>query len=122
MLDYSNDLKGYAALEDSRAVPEQDVETTQFVEQVAHVIADIPTIGWARRALESKGWHATIAGNRITVNYEVFAQFIAASMGQFGHVDASWVIYTVAGTPPVRIVGAEQGPRPRRGCVTPAGA
>ena len=58
-------------------------------------------------SLEAAGWHATIAGNRITVNYEVFAQFIAASVGQFGHVDASWVIYTAAGSRPVWIVGAE---------------
>jgi hypothetical protein len=28
-------------------------------------------------------------------------------MGQFGHVGATWVVYTVAGTPPVWIVGAE---------------
>jgi hypothetical protein len=108
MLGYGIDLKDRAAVEDPLAVPGQDVKTRLVVEQVARVVAGIPAIGWARRALEDAGWHATIAGNRITVNYEVFAQFIAASVGQFGHINASWVIYTVAGTPPVWIVGAER--------------
>ena len=107
MLGYSNDLKDRAAVEDPLAVPGQDVETRLIVERVAQVLAGIPAIGRARRALEAAGWHATIAGNRITVDYEVFAQFIAASVGQFGHVHASWMIYAVAGTPPVWIVGAE---------------
>jgi hypothetical protein len=107
MLGYSSDLKDRAAVDDPPALPGQDVEATLIVEQVARVLAGIPAIGWGCRALEAAGWHATIAGNRITVNYEVFAQFIAASMGQYGHVDASWVIYTAAGTRPVWIVGAE---------------
>jgi hypothetical protein len=107
MLGYSSDLKDRAAVDDPPALPGHDVEATLIVEQVARVLAGIPAIGWGWRALEAAGWHATIAGNRITVNYEVFAQFIAASVGQYGHVDASWVIYTVAGTRPVWIVGAE---------------
>jgi len=107
MLGYSNDLKDPAAVDDPLALPGDDVEATLIVEQVAHVLAGIPAIGWGWRALEAAGWHATIAGNRITVNYDVFAQFIAASMGQYCHVDASWVIYAVAGTRPVWIVGAE---------------
>jgi hypothetical protein len=108
MLDYRNRLKDIATVEDPQDTPGQDVETAIDVEQVAQVLAGIPAIGWACRALEAAGWHATIAGNRITVNYEVYAHFIAASVGQFGHVDASWVVYTVAGTPPVWIVGAER--------------
>jgi hypothetical protein len=107
MLSYSSDLKDRVAVDDPLAVPGRDVEAALIVEQVARVLAGIPAIGWACRALEEAGWHATIAGNRITVNYEVFAQFIAASVGQFGHVDASWVIYTVEGSRPVWIVGAE---------------
>ena len=107
MLSYSSDLKDRAAVDDPLAVSGDDVETALIVEQVAQVLAGIPAIGWACRALEAAGWHATIAGNRITVNYEVFAQFIARSVGQSGHVDASWVVYTVAGTPPVWVVGAE---------------
>ena len=107
MLSYSSDLKDRAAVDDPLAAPARDVDTMPVVEQVAQLLAGIPVIGWACRALEAAGWHATIVGNRITVNYEVFAQFIAASVGQFGHVDASWVIYTVAGSRPVWIVGAE---------------
>jgi hypothetical protein len=107
MLGYGIDLKDRAGVEDPLAVPGQDVQSSLTVEQVAHVVAGIPLIGWAHRALEAAGWHATIAGNRITVNDEVFAQFVPASAGQFGHINASWVIYMVAGTPPVWIVGAE---------------
>lgn len=107
MLGSSNDLKDRAVVDDPRALSGHDVEAALTVERVARVLAGIPTIGWARRALEAAGWHATIAGNRITVDYEVFAHYIAASVGQYGHVDASWVIYASAGTPPVWIVGAE---------------
>jgi hypothetical protein len=103
----SNDLKDHAAVEDRMAMAGRDVETSLIVEQIAQEIAGIPAIGQACRALEAAGRHATIAGNRITVDHDVFAQFIAASMGQFGHIGATWVIYTVAGTPPVWIVGAE---------------
>jgi hypothetical protein len=108
MLGNRDRLKEVARVDDPQVVPRQDAEAAIDVEQVAQVLAGIPAIGWARRALEAAGWHATIAGNRITVNYEVYAHFIAASVGQFGQVDASWVVYTVAGTPPVWIVGAER--------------
>jgi hypothetical protein len=108
MLGNRDRLKDVARVDDPQVVPGQDAEAAIDVEQVAQVLAGIPAIGWARRALEAAGWHATIAGNRITVNYEVYAHFIAASVGQFGQVDASWVVYTVAGTPPVWIVGAER--------------
>jgi hypothetical protein len=107
MLGYGIDLKDRVGVEDPLAAPAQDVQSTLTVEQVARVVGGIPLIGWAHRALEAAGWHATIAGNRITVNDEVFAQFVPASAGQFGHINASWVIYLVAGTPPVWIVGAE---------------
>lgn len=107
MLGYGIDLKDRVGVEDPLAVPGRHIKSTLTVEQVAQVVAGIPVIGWARRALEAAGWHATIAGNRLTVNDEVFAQFIAASVGQFGHISASWVIYMVTGIPPVWIVGAE---------------
>ena len=76
-------------------------------EQVAGVVAGIPAIGEACDALKKAGWRASIAGNRITVNDEVFAHFIGASVGALGGTDARWVIYRIVGTPPVWVVGAE---------------
>lgn len=76
-------------------------------EQVAEVVASIPAIGEACDALKKAGWRASIAGNRITVNDAVFAQFIGATVGALGGIDARWVIYRIAGTPPVSVVGAE---------------
>lgn len=76
-------------------------------EQVAGVVAGIPAIGEACDALKKAGWRASIAGNRITVNDEVFAQFIGATVGALGGIDARWVIYRIAGTPPVSVGGAE---------------
>ena len=76
-------------------------------EQVAGMVAGIPAIGEACDALRKAGWRASIAGNRITVNDDVFAQFIAATVGARGGVEARWVIYGIAGTPPVWVVGAE---------------
>lgn len=76
-------------------------------EQVAGGVAGIPAIGAACDALRKVGWRASIAGNRITVNDEVFSQFIGATVGAFGGIDAMWVIYRIAGAHPVWIVGAE---------------
>jgi hypothetical protein len=76
-------------------------------EQVAGVVAGIPAIGEARDALKKAGWRASIAGNRITVNDEVFAQFIGVTVGAFGGIDARRVIYRIAGTPPVWVVGTQ---------------
>lgn len=50
-------------------------------DQVAEVVAGIPAIGAARTALQQAGWHATIAGNRITVNDDVLVHFIGALGG-----------------------------------------
>jgi hypothetical protein len=80
------------------------------VEKVGRVVSGISLIGEARNALERAGWHATIAANRVTVNDEILAQLIPATVGSFGAVDAYWVIYAIAGPRPVWIVGAE-GPR-----------
>ena len=76
-------------------------------EQVAGVVAGIPIIGQACDALKKAGCRASIAGNRITVNDEVFAQFIGATVGALGGIDARWVVYRIAGTPPLSVVGAE---------------
>jgi hypothetical protein len=104
----------------SRAKPVCDVgqqeptavtdETRPTAEQVTGVIAGVPVIGRACEALVQAGWRASIAGNRITVNDEVLAQFIRGSIGRTGGVEATWVIYAIAGTPPVWVVGAEHQP------------
>ncbi len=83
-------------------------EKTPTAEQVAGVVAGIPFIGKACEALIRAGWRASIAGNRITVNDEVLAQFIGA--GAAGGVDAAWVIYAIAGAHPVWVVAAERQP------------
>jgi len=89
----------------------QEDQNAVTAEQVARVVAGIPAIGEACEALKKAGWRASIAGNRITVDDDVFAQFIGATAGVYGSVEARWVIYGIAGTPPVWIVGAE--PRPQ---------
>jgi hypothetical protein len=89
----------------------QEDQNTVTAEQVARVVAGIPAIGEACEALKKAGWRASIAGNRITVDDDVFAQFIGATAGAHGGVEARWVIYRIAGTPPVWIVGAEPPPR-----------
>ena len=89
--------------------PTDEIHT---VEKVGRVLSGISLIGEARNALERAGWRATIAANRVTVNEEVLAQLIPATVRSFGAVDAYWVIYAISGTRPVWIVGAE-GPRDR---------
>jgi hypothetical protein len=96
------------ALSAARVARLQEDENTPTAEQVAGAVAGIPAIGEACDALRKAGWRATIAGNRITVNDEVLAQFIGAAVGPAGGVDASWVIYRIAGTTPVWVVGAER--------------
>jgi hypothetical protein len=85
----------------------QEDQNTVTAEQVARVVAGIPAIGEACEALKKAGWRASIAGNRITVDDDLFAQFIGATAGARGGVEARWVIYRIADTPPVWIVGAE---------------
>ena len=70
-------------------------------EQVAKVVAGISFIGLARDALETAGFTATITTNRITVNHEIIAQFLAVNGRTW------WQVYHADGTPPVWIVGAE---------------
>lgn len=45
-------------------------------ERVAEVVAGTVAIGVARDALRRAGWKASIAGNRITVDDEVFVHFV----------------------------------------------
>ena len=93
--------------EQEAVTPTDEIHT---VEKVGRVLSGISLIGEARNALERAGWRATIAANRVTINEEVLAQLIPATVRSFGAVDAYWVIYAISGTQPVWIVGAE-GPR-----------
>jgi hypothetical protein len=83
-------------------------EAMSMVERVAKVVSGFSVIGEARNALNAAGWTATITANRITVAEEVLAQFIPAKVGTFGLTSARWIIYSIAATHPVWIVGAEQ--------------
>ena len=58
--------------------PTDEIHT---VEKVGRVLSGISRIGEARNALERAGWRATIAANRVTVNEEVLAQLIPATVG-----------------------------------------
>ena len=109
-LSYESDLHNPGMLAAALLAPLDEDEDILTTEQVAKVVAGVSPIGVARNALEQAGWNATIAGNRITVNDEVVAQFIRATAGPSGGVDGRWVIYRIAATPPVWIVGAEVRP------------
>jgi hypothetical protein len=87
-----------------------NVDDMLIAEQVAKVLSGVSAIGVARTALEQAGWNATIAGNRITVNQEVEAQFLAANGKSW------WQVYTADGMPPVWIVGTQVDPANRVGC------
>lgn len=75
-------------------------------DQVADVLLDTLVIGKACEALRGAGWQTRIAGNRISVNDEVFAQYISAVVGRTGRRETRWVVYSVAGTAPMRVVTA----------------
>ena len=82
-------------------------EAMSMVEKVATVVSGFGVIGEARNALNAAGWTATITANRITVGEDVLAQLIPAKIGTYGLISAHWVIYSMAGTQPVWIVGAD---------------
>lgn len=65
--------------------------------EVADLIAGTSSIGYACAALRSAGWRATIAGNRITVNDEVFVHYA----GVANELRAAWMIYAVADPTPI---------------------
>jgi hypothetical protein len=78
-----------------------------MVERVARVVSGCSIIGEAQNALHAAGWTATITANRITVGEDVLAQFIPAKTGTYGRVNARWIIYSIAETQPVWVVGGE---------------
>jgi hypothetical protein len=96
-----------AELTNRPALASQDGHTTVTTEEVASVVAGIAQIGVACDALKKAGRRASIAGNRITVDDQVYAQFVGAGAGMYGRTAATWMIQHVAGTPPAWIVGAE---------------
>jgi hypothetical protein len=85
----------------STAVIDLSDRVVVTTEQVAEVVAGVSLIGLARHALETADFTATITANRITVNHEIIAQFLAVN-GR-----AWWQVYRADGTPPVWIVGAD---------------
>ena len=95
------------ATDQDPAVGFRDDREAVTAEQVARVVAGIPAIGHACEALRAAGWQASIAANRITVDDEVYAVLIGATPGEHGGIESRWVVYRIAGTPPVWIVGAE---------------
>jgi hypothetical protein len=73
-------------------------ENPPSAKQVARVVAATPAIGAACDALRKAGWRATIAGNRITVEDSVFAQFVGTAVDSLGGVHARWMVYGIADT------------------------
>jgi hypothetical protein len=70
-------------------------------EQVAKVVAGTSLIGLARHALETAGFTATVTANRVTIDHEIIADFLAVNGRTW------WQVYPADGTPRVWIVGAE---------------
>ena len=68
---------------------------------VAEVVATAPSIGYAYHACRSAGWRAVIAGNRVTVNERVFAQYVG--VGAAGQMSAAWMIHAVGDAAPIWI-------------------
>lgn len=85
-------------------------EDSPTANQVAEVVVGNRTIGEACNALTRAGWRATIAGNRITVNEEVFAQYIGVSIGSADRRDATWVIYAPGHALSIWFTAAERQP------------
>jgi hypothetical protein len=59
----------------------QEIPNMLIAEQVAGAVASISAIGEVCDALRRRAWHSSIAASRITVNDEVFAHFIGATVG-----------------------------------------
>lgn len=81
----------------------RDVGPALSAAVVAKIVAAAPSIGYARHALESVGWRAVIAGNRITVNECVFAQYVgvlAASQGR-----PMWMVHALEDVAPIWVSG-----------------
>ena len=67
---------------------------------VARVIEYVECIGLVCSALRQVGLNATIAGNRITVNNEVFVQYCGARIDQAGVHRATWAVFGLNGDGP----------------------
>lgn len=79
------------------------VRTVPSVDRVAAVVAGIPNIVEACRALRKAGWQSNVAGNRITVNNRVVIRYIEDAAVPVSH-DSRWVVYGLGDCPIVRIV------------------
>ena len=66
---------------------------------IADVIAEAASIGSACATLRTAGWRATIAGNRITINEAVFAQYVGVSAADMD--GAIWMIYGSGDATPI---------------------
>lgn len=77
--------------------------SSSAVLQVSDLVRGKCNIGEARTALTRAGWHANIAGNRITVEDEVIAQYLGARVGSAGIGDPIWVVYPLGHDVPVRV-------------------
>ena len=86
--------------QDARAIGDGEPSA----DEIAAVLAGVPTIGEACDALRCAGWQSSIAGNRISVNHSVFARFIGESVDPEGRSEVRWIIYETADHPAVRIV------------------
>jgi hypothetical protein len=77
--------------------------------QVAEIVSGIPSVGKACSALKKAGLGATIAGNRISVDGEVFVQYIGSGLGSVGRRGPAWVVYASAGEPVLTTaIGSQQ--------------
>ncbi|MUL64647.1 hypothetical protein BOO86_09255 [Mycobacterium sp. CBMA 234] len=103
-----------AATDPASSVLPRDDRDAIVAGRVAKVVAGIPLISQACEALRAANCRVNVAGNRITVDDEFFVVLIGASGETDGGVDARWVIYPIAGGPPVWVVGAERAQRDRR--------
>lgn len=68
-------------------------------QQVAGLVAGSANIGRARDALVRAGFRAHIAGNRIIVDDEVFAQFAGMSIDPVTGVYPRWLVYPANARP-----------------------
>lgn len=76
-------------------------------EEVAAIVSGIGTIGQACAALRDQGWKSSIAGNRITVDDQIFVRFVDDGAGAEEANAARWVVYGINGRPTVWIVGTQ---------------
>jgi hypothetical protein len=86
-----------------------DLPAGPTIDQVADILAAATTIGRACDEFRKAGWRSTIAGNRITVNDELFARYIdGCSLGdaRSNPDSARWLVYAVGDCPEVRMVAA----------------